>query len=529
MADRCQKEINFLSSDLNGASPLPETDLKLFIERSPVGLCLLFGHTIGWASPAFYHMTGYSPGSLDGHDARIFYPTPKEYKRVCRQLMADVNQMGSGTSDARLLRKNNTVFDCRFRAAWLDPANTSRGLLVAASDITEIQSAQIQKQQAQKMEAIGVLAGGVSHDFNNLLMGIQGHLSLMQININRPNKVANHIAQISNLVDTAKDLTGRLLGFARGGKYQISSLDINQVVSMALNIFEPTREKIVVKATLDSPLCPVAGDHSQLEQVLLQLMVNASQAMIDGGTLTVSTRTIQVDHTDNYHFEVTPGPYVEILVKDTGMGMDETLQKKIFDPFFSTKEPGDQKGRGLGLSTVFGIIKNHGGFITVESSPGEGASFRIFLPGTDTNICDGISAGDVPKRMPMGNESVLIADDDPQVLEVGKQFLEQLGYKPMMARNGLEAVELFKLYHNELALVMLDLIMPNMDGKDALHEMHRIDPEVKVLISTGFNADQEVKDLLNQGCHGFLQKPFSLETFSQTLRTMIECGEQKAQ
>ncbi len=519
-----QKETDFVDCNLTDSNVLAGVNLEQVLERSPVGICLLLGQIINWANPTFYRMTGHSSGSLKGHSARMFYPTSIAYKQFSRQLMDEMNQMGAATLDSRLLRKDNTIFDCRIRAVWLDPEDTSKGILVTASDITEIRSAQIQKHQDQKMDAIGVLAGGVSHDFNNLLMGIQGNLSLMQININRPNKVINHIAQMSKLVETAKELTGRLLGFAQGGKYQVTSLDVNQLVSMTLSLFKPTKEGIVIKEALDTPLYSVEGDRSQLEQVVLNVLVNAAQAMVKGGTLTVSTRNIQVKDTENYHcFEVTPGPYVEILVKDTGIGMDEEMQQKIFDPFFSTKEPGDQKGRGLGLSTVFGIVKNHGGLVTVESYPGEGASFRICLPGIDANSRNCVSGHGTSQQMPMGTESILIADDDPEVLEVGKQFLEQLGYKPMMARNGLEAVELFKLYHDELALVVLDLVMPTMDGIEALYEMHRIDPGVKVLMSTGFNADQAVKSLMSKGCHGFLQKPFSLRTFSRTVRTIIDC------
>lgn len=179
-------------------------------------------------------------------------------------------------------------------------------------------------------------------------MGIQGHLSLMRINLNRPNKVGHHIRQMTKLVETAADLTGRLLGFARGGKYQTSVLDINQVVSMALNIFEPTHDDVTIEEKCSDSLYPVSGDHNQLEQVLLNLMVNASQAMIDGGTLTVATRNVRVEDTGNYHFKVTPGPYVELLVRDTGMGMDGAVQKKIFDPFFPPKRPAIKRGGAWG-------------------------------------------------------------------------------------------------------------------------------------------------------------------------------------
>jgi signal transduction histidine kinase len=253
-------------------------------------------------------------------------------------------------------------------------------MLITVSDITEIKSGQIRENQARKMEAIGVLAGGVSHDFNNLLMALQGHLSLMGVNVNRPEKIKDHIRQMTRLIETAAEVTGNLLGFARGGKYQVDTLDINQVVDMALNVFQPGEKNIVIKKKPAPDLYKVNGDRSQLEQVLLNLLVNGSQAMVDGGTLTIETWNITIKDTNCFHFDVAPGTYVEISVQDTGIGMDETIQKKIFDPFFSTKMAGDIKRRGLGLSTVFGIVKNHGGFITVESKKNVGTLFKVALP-----------------------------------------------------------------------------------------------------------------------------------------------------
>jgi len=507
------------------AGSLSSKDALTILSQSPVGICILKRNIIFWANPALYEMTGHDPGSLEGQEALIFYPTPKEYDRVSRRLAFEVQQSGSGTADTRLFRKDNTAFDCRVRASRMDPQDPARGLLIMASDITEIKSAQIQNQQAQKMEAIGVLAGGISHDFNNLLMGIQGHLSLMRINVNRAEKVGHHIGQMTKLVDTAAELTGRLLGFARGGKYQTTALDINQLVSMALNIFEPTQGDITIREVLADTLYTVEGDHSQLEQVLLNLMVNASQSMIDGGFLTIGTRNIQVREDHDFDFEITPGPYVEILVQDTGVGMDDAVQKKIFDPFFSTQESGDKKGRGLGLSTVFGIVKNHGGFIVVESKKGEGSIFRICLPESDNGAEDNKDAGSDLAKMPKGSETVLLVDDDDEVLSVGKDFLEKLGYTPMTARNGLEAYEIFKLYHQEISLVVLDLLMPVMDGKKVFFEMRKLSPDIKVLVFTGFNVDRGLENMLKKGCNGFLQKPFSMDIFSRVIREILDRGE----
>ncbi|MCG8684889.1 MAG: response regulator [Desulfobacterales bacterium] len=507
------------------SSGLPSQDeMYAVLTQSPVGICIIKKRgIIHWANPACYNMTGHEVGSLEGQSISSLYPTSKEYERIDRLLVDKLKRDGKAVTDTRLSRSDGTAFDCRVRASRLDPHDPAKGMLLTVSDITEIKSGQIRKQQAHKMEAIGTLAGGISHDFNNLLMGVQGHLSLMRINVNEPEKIGHHISQMTRLVETAAELTGRLLGFARGGKYQITALDINQLIGMALNIFQPDRKDLAIRENLAPELFAVNGDHSQLEQVLLNLMVNASQAMVDAGTLTIETRNVFVEQVHNYHFEIKPGPYVEILIKDTGIGMDEATQKKIFDPFFSTKEPGDKKGRGLGLSTVFGIVKNHGGFITVESKKGEGAIFRVCLPGSDEILdTDGLENGVGLDQMPKGNETVLIVDDEEEVLRLGRDFLEKLGYEALLARNGLEAIETFRSLKGEISLVVLDLIMPIMDGKETFNQIRNLDPSIKVLVSTGYNVDEEVETLLNKGCHGFLQKPFSMDKFSRVIREIID-------
>ena len=260
-----------------------------------------------------------------------------------------------------------------------------------------------------------------------------------------------------------------------------------------------------------------------MEQVFLNLLTNASQAMVDAGTLTVTTRPVDIPEHHGLPFRVTPGAYVEITIQDTGIGMDEATQERIFDPFFSTREIGDKKGRGLGLSTVFGIVKNHGGFITVESRKGEGTAFRVALPASDQapdfeddNTCVSLD------KMPKGTETVLLADDDQQVLKVGAGFLKALGYTPMLAGNGREALDLFSLHRESISLVVLDLLMPVMDGKTAFLKMRALSPKVRVLVATGYHVDDEVKGLIEQGCSGFIQKPFSLDRFSMAIREVMD-------
>ena len=497
--------------------------MKVVLESSPAGLGIVKDGVIGWANESFYDMLGYEAGSLGGKDVRILYPTQKECERVEKAVAAGIKKYDIGLVETRLSRENGTAFDCRIRASFLYPGNPEKGVMVVVTDISELKSLQTQLQQAHKMEAIGVLAGGISHDFNNILMGIQGHLSLMRIDLTAVEKISSHTRQIEKLVGTAAELTSRLLGFARGGKYQIALLDVNQLVAMALNIFKPSRKDIQIIESFEKDLHMVNGDHSQLEQVCLNLLMNASHAMIDAGQMFVSTQNLFIQEDHGYPFEVAPGQYIQITIKDTGIGMDDPIQEKIFDPFFSTKEIGDKKGLGLGLSTVFGIVKNHGGFITVTSKKEEGSEFKVCLPASNKICRQKLTKEPLSfEQLLKGSETVLLVDDEQEILNVGKNFLEKLGYTPLIAHNGMEAVEIFQLHKDQISLVVLDLIMPIMDGQKAFARMQEIKPQTKVLITTGYTVDERLEALLDQGCHGFIQKPFSLQEFSKAVRTILD-------
>ncbi len=508
---------------VQGQLELSAQQMKDLLAASPAGIGIVKGRILGWANESLYSLLGYEFGSLEGKNSQILYPTEKEYKKVSARLAMDLKKYGTAVVETRLSRKDGIPFDCRIRTSRLDPGDPEKGYVVVITDISELKSLQIQLQQAQKMEAIGVLAGGISHDFNNILMGVQGHLSLMRIDGTASEKIVSHIHQIAKLVDTAAELTGRLLGFARGGKYQISELDVNMVLAMALNIFKPSRKDITIHESMDKRLHLVEGDHSQLEQVCLNILMNASQAMIDPGEIFVSTRNIVVREDHRYPFDVVPGKYIEISIKDSGIGMDMKVQKKIFDPFFSTRTTGETQSRGLGLSTVFGIVKNHEGFITVESRKGEGSTFNICLPASSKVISrdDQTEIQDF-EQMPKGSETILLADDDEEVLIIWKNFLKKLGYKTILARNGLEAVNIFSLYKNRISLVVLDLIMPGMDGTKVFSEIKKINDQARFLVTSRHPMDEKVEGLLHQGCHEFIQKPFALNEFSRRVRTILD-------
>jgi two-component system cell cycle sensor histidine kinase/response regulator CckA len=401
-------------------------------------------------------------------------------------------------------------------------AGETAGLSVIR-DITDAKIAKLQKrklerelQQAQKMEAIGTLAGGIAHDFNNLLMGIQGRTSLMLNDLEAYHPFREHLREIESYVKSATDLTKQLLGFARGGKYEVKPANMNAIVRQSSEMFRRTRKELRVHRKLLPALWPVEVDHSQMEQVLLNLYVNAWQAMAGSGELYLESENVLLAPAYAEPLGLTPGRYVKVTVTDTGRGMDADTRQRIFDPFFTTKKMG--RGTGLGLASAYGIISNHGGIITVASEPGAGASFSILLPASEKPVSRNSPAASPIEK---GSGTVLIVDDETIILEVGRQMLERLGYQVLTARSGAEGLDIFARRHRQIVLVILDLIMPEMGGGEVYDRLRLIDPDVRVLLSSGYSIDGQAEKILQRGCGGFVQKPFDLGVLSQAIQNIM--------
>ena len=295
------------------------------------------------------------------------------------------------------LTKEGTILDIYVSAALiLDSRGEPTGMVVSLSDITQKKKMEANLQQVQKMEAIGVLAGGIAHDFNNLLMGIQGNVSLALVNGELNDKLRRNMENIEALVNRGASLTRQLLGFARGGKYEVKANDLSEILEAEASLFGDTRKDIVITKKLAPDLWMVEADRAQMEQVLMNLFVNAGQAMSTGGHLYLSSENVFIDDHFIKPFEISPGRYVKVSVTDTGTGMDDATKKRIFEPFFTTRETG--KGTGLGLASVYGIIKNHGGFVDVYSQIGKGTAFHIYLPASDFRMPSPHSGCRWPRR-----------------------------------------------------------------------------------------------------------------------------------
>jgi len=403
---------------------------------------------------------------------------------------------------------------------WL---NNRYVMLEMATDITEVkrleeerQRTEAKLQRAQRLEAIGTLAGGVAHDFNNLLMGIQGTVGLLLDDVSGTHPHANRLEEIEGYIQRAVELTNRLLGFAREGKYEIQPTDINRLVDHTVALFGRTKKELTIQTLCQPDIPTVEADEGQLEQVLLNLFVNAWQAMPQGGILTITTGVVDLGTKRVAAYDLKPGRYVEITVSDTGVGMDPKTQQRIFDPFFTTKEVG--AGTGLGLASAYGIVTNHQGIIEVASGETRGTTFTIFLPASDRPAVE--KSSQTAERLD-GNETLLLVDDEEMILSVGSQMLERLGYTMLTARTGQEAIDIYSRSRDAIALVILDLIMPGMSGRELFDHLKAIDPDVKTLLSSGYSIDGQAAEILKSGCNGFIQKPFTLDAISQKIREII--------
>ncbi len=397
------------------------------------------------------------------------------------------------------------------------PDDANRTAILLLNDVSERKRMEAQLLHAQKMEAIGTLAGGIAHDFNNLLMVVQGNVSLMLLDLEPSHPHYEMLKSIEKKVQNGSKLTGQLLGYARKGKYEVRPILLNQLMEETAEAFGRTRKEIIIHLDLNRDLSPLEADPGQIEQVLMNLFVNAADAMPGGGNLFL--KTLNVTHQDIQAdlYEPVPGNYVLLSVTDTGIGMDQKTMGRIFDPFFTTKELG--RGTGLGLASVYGIIKGHNGYINVGSEKGKGATFLIYLPASEGKVEEQIKKDE---EVLMGSGTVLLVDDEEYILEVGENILKTLGYKVFIANSGEMTAEIYQANQGQIDLVILDLIMPHKGGGETFNLLKDINPGVKVLLSSGYSMNGQAMEIMSKGCKGFIQKPFSIKELSHKLREILD-------
>ena len=390
---------------------------------------------------------------------------------------------------------------------------------VSLMDISERKRLESQFFSAQKMEAIGTLAGGIAHDFNNLLMAIQGLASLILQDTGADHPHYATLTKIEKQVKNGAKLTAQLLGYARREHSESTLIDLNQVVRETAEAFGRTRKQIAIGLDLDDALRPVDANPGQIEQVLLNLCVNAADAMSDGGRLffksSNTTRAVMQDHA----YLPKHGEFVQLDVQDSGVGMDEATRERIFEPFFTTKERG--RGTGLGLASVFGIVKSLGGFIEVDSEIERGTTFRIFLPASSRILtADQQPVGE--QTVMTSSRTVLLVEDEEVVLDVGVQMLQHFGYAVLPAASGQEALQIYAENKDKIDLVILDMVMPDMGGRAVYDRLKQCNSTVKVLLSSGYSLSGEASEIMKSGCNGFIQKPFNIKELTAQIDHILQ-------
>jgi two-component system, cell cycle sensor histidine kinase and response regulator CckA len=472
-------------------------------------------------SPSSLHLIGYEPEELIGRPLRgcnIFAPGYLE------TVVSDIMRIMGGEQNSsmvyELLAKDGTKKIVDVRSTPLIQDQRVIAVISVARDITERKRLESELLQARKMEAIGTLAGGIAHDFNNILTSIEGFTSLMLLNMNAGDPLYENLKQIEDSAQSATNLTKQLLNFARGGKIEVKATNMNDLIRKSAAMFCRTRKDVVFCESYQEDLWTVEVDQGQMEQVFLNLFVNAVQAMPGGGEIRLDTRNVTIDVKEANHYGVESGRFVKLAVIDTGVGMDEETKERIFEPFFTTKEMG--RGTGLGLSSVYGIIKGHAGFIDVFSEKGQGTAFHIYLPISDKHVQQRESA--VVKELYEGGETILLVDDEEVVTTVCRAMLERLGYRVLLARNGKEAIDQYRAHQEQIDLVLMDMIMPTMGGEKAFDMLKSIDPDVRIILSTGYAMEGKAASLMDGGCKGFIQKPFKMQALSEVIRKVLDAG-----
>ncbi|MFO7715392.1 PAS domain S-box protein [Desulfosarcina sp.] len=470
-----------------------------------------------YVSPVFTQLFGWPLDDIKGRQIP-FIPASAEEKTTA--IVKDVIEKGTtrhGYETQRYTRDGRRIDVSISISRYEDNAGKPAGILQILRDISDRRRMETQLQFAQRMEAIGTLAGGLAHDFNNLMMGILGNISIMMLDTEPTSPHYDKLKKIEKLIQSGSKLTSQLLGYARKGKFELKVVDLNQIVRETAEIFGRTKKAVTVNLDLSATRILVDIDRSQIEQVLFNLLINSADAMPDGGDISLEASIVQYRDKGQKPYKMEPGQYARLQVTDTGHGMNSETQTRIFDPFFTTKEMG--RGTGLGLSSAYGIIKAHAGYIEVASETGQGTTFTIYLPLSKREISD---ADQNDAKIKFGKGTILVVDDEDIVLDIGTEMIGRMGYRVIAARSGDEAIALYRANSGGVDLVILDLIMPGTGGRETFDLLRQINPDVKVLLASGFSIDGQAMELMDRGCNGFIQKPYNLEGLSRKIDEILK-------
>ncbi|MFH1672797.1 MAG: PAS domain S-box protein [Pseudomonadota bacterium] len=471
------------------------------------------------ANESTLHLFGYTREEVIGLNAWEVYVNPDDRRRF----QQEIEKSGSVRDyEVKFRKKNGTEMDCLLSSTVRRAADgTILGYQSIIRDITEQKRLESQLIQAQKMEAIGTLAGGIAHDFNNILQGISGYAQLLLLKKETTDPDYNKLKAIERSTQSASELTKQLLTSSRKLESKLRPVDLNHEILHVAKILERTILKMIsIEMHLADDLQIINADPAQLEQIMMNLGINAKDAMPDGGKLIFQTENVTLDTQYCKVFEIKPGDYVLLSVSDTGCGMDQATVEHIFEPFYTTKERG--KGTGLGLSMVYGIVKNHQGHITCYSKSNQGTIFRIYLPVLEAESEEREAESKDGKEIIGGSETILLVDDDKTLLDLGQDMLTEYGYTTITAESGEKALEIYKTEKNQIDLIILDIGMPGMGGHNCLKELLKIEPGIQVIIATGYSPNGTARELLKAGAKGYIGKPYQLKDMLKRVREILD-------
>ena len=515
-----------------------EEQYRLIAENTSDLICMVDNQgNYTYLSPSYRDVLGYRPESLLGQNCLVLIH-PDDRRNAEMQALHSISYQKPESIEIRVKHADGNWKEFETMANWTYNSEGRRqyGIFVSR-DITERKHAQRtlheseeklrmsedQLRMSQKLEAVGQLAGGVAHDFNNLLTVISGYSELVLSRLEETDDNRPKVEEIKRAAQRASTLTRQLLAFSRKQVLQPKLFDLNHLVSDMSKMLRRLIGENIEMTTVIGEATPINADPGQIEQVLMNLVVNARDAMPNGGRLTIETARVEIDEAyASTHLSVQAGPYIMLAVSDTGSGIDAETRKHIFEPFFTTKEQG--KGTGLGLSTVYGIVKQSGGHIWLYSELDQGTVFKVYLPAAVEMEAEA-PAAQARTPLPRGTETIVIVEDEPQIRNLAVDCLTFCGYDVLSFSNGIEALQLIERLQRRVDLVLTDVVMPKLSGRELSQRIHAIQPSAKVLFMSGYTNDAVVNHGILDGATWFIQKPFTLESLVRRVREVLDGDE----
>ncbi len=519
--DKTTAKLHQYASLLESRVAESEANYATLVNNADEAIFVLENDAIAFPNPSTTELLGCEANELANYNFLDFVVPDERQTVLDAYIEMSENNHNATLDSVKIRRVDKTELSVMITIVPVE-WHGMRALLHFVRDITEKQRLETELLQAQKMEAIGTLAGGIAHDINNVLQIITGYIQILEVRRACEPRGLKYLASMRKAAERAANITRQLLLYSRKVECSPLPMDVNEHIVTVCRLLECTIPRMIsINLHLQGDLHRIEADPMQFEQVIMNLAVNARDAMPDGGELNIETKNVQIDsEMSREHAGLEPGSYVMLKVSDTGTGMDKDTLNRMFDPFFTTKEEG--KGTGLGLAIVYGIVKKHGGHIFCSSAEGKGTSFSIFLPvyyGNDeaTSQNGPPSLDDLTGRA----ETILVVDDEESILEIEKEMLTMQNYQVITASSGEEAIEVFRKHESDIGLVILDINMPGKGGYNSLVELKTIKPDLKVIIATGYGGDTQVNRVLEAGVADIIQKPFRIDELLPKIRKIL--------